>query len=68
MHSVSTNSEKFPNIFEVADSNFYVYLDKLSVILSLSQLLPNLLGNFSGFVLTVQYPTGNAPTERQCSY
>ena len=68
MYTVSTNSEKFPNIFEVADSNFYVYLDKLSVILSLSQLLPNLLGNFSGFVLTVQYPTGNAPTERQCSY
>ena len=44
---VSANSEKFPNIFKVADSNFI--FGKFISYISLNQLPPNLLGNFSEF-------------------
>ena len=70
----STNSEKFPDIFEVADSNLYIFgkitwytvyvyiqyskvetyiVRTITYYISLNQLLPNILRNFSELVLTM---------------
>ena len=69
--TVSTNSEKFPNIFGGSDSNLQIWKNYLiykfkthifgkiiTYYISLNQLLPNIIGNFSEVVLTCKSCSG----------
>ena len=50
--TVSTNSEKIPNIFEGSGFKL-IFLEKITQYMCLNPLPPNILGNFSEFVLAV---------------